>query len=230
MFDQIAKDWKQKRQHPWKPFTDLASKWISIWQSKYSFAKESSLFLDLGAGSGRHSQFLLTFCTRLIDLDISLPMIKLNTSRSIKIQSSLDFLPFRENVFDGMFSIAALHHIKGKNNREKVRDEIQYIGKINSLICFSVWRFYQKKFIDEYYRQFQELSFKVDKVDKFEFGDTIIPWTLSHQPKKQIIERFYHLFRASEFHLFRRPFRKLYQGLMGNREEKTNFIFFGENQ
>ena len=163
MFDQIAKDWKQKRQHPWKPFTNLASKWIPIWQSTYPFFNKTLLFLDLGAGSGRHSQFLLTFCKCLIDLDISFPMLKLNTSRSIKIQSSLDFLPFRENAFDGLFSIAALHHIKGNKNREKARDEIQYVGKKGALICFSVWRFYQKKFIDEYYQQFQDLSPQLNK-------------------------------------------------------------------
>ena len=147
MFDDIAHDWKRKRNYPWKPFEKIIKKWIPIWNKKYSLPSQSLLFLDLGAGSGRHSALFLKYAHRLIDLDISSAMLKLNESSSLKVQASINQLPFREDVFDGIFSVAALHHIKGKDNRNQVRKDMIRVGRKRGLICFTVWRFYQKKLI-----------------------------------------------------------------------------------
>ena len=61
-----------------------------------------------------------------------------------------------------------------------------------------------------------------------ECGDVILPWKLSKNGHLHSVDRFYHLFRSTEFMQFISPFHLLFKTVMGNREEKTNFLFIGE--
>ncbi len=228
MFDKIAKDWARKRQKPWIPLVSLFDKWESCWREEYyqSISKDNCMFIDLGAGTGRHSEYFLQFCSRLVDLDQSREMLQKNSASSLKIQAHMDFLPLRNDKFDGVCSIAALHHIKGKSNRTNVIQEIMRVGLSNALICITVWRFYQKKFIKEFIRQ---LEMDMMQELNHEIGDVIVPWTLSQNDQKIIIDRFYHLFRSVEFNRLVHPLLRLHKSTMGNRGQKTNFCFMGVN-
>ncbi len=226
MFDNIAPDWARKRKNPWIPFVDLVNKWIKIWKSGYDQEKGMCyyLFIDLGSGSGRHSHYIQQFCFRLIDLDQSREMLKVNKSASSKIQANMDHLPFRSNIFDGIFSIAAIHHVKGKENRNKVIQEINFIGKDNAVICITVWRFFQKKFLKEFFHQIRNCS---QTKKRMEIGDITIPWTISKKGNNIVIDRFYHLFRANEFSEFISNFNSIFRCTMGNKDERNNFFFIG---
>ncbi|WP_371803923.1 class I SAM-dependent methyltransferase [Candidatus Lokiarchaeum ossiferum] len=228
MFDKIASDWARKRQKPWKPLVILLDKCVPIWRQNFyhSIARNHCLFIDLGAGSGRHSNYFLQFCSRLIDLDQSREMLQKNSTNSLKIQAHMDNLPFREQKFDGICSIAALHHVKGISNRKKVIDEINRIGLPNSLVCITVWRFYQKRFLDAFISQ---LKMAMNGDLDHEIGDIMIPWTISQKGQNLTIKRFYHLYRSTEFSQLVRKFYRLQKGVMGNNNQKTNFYFIGIN-
>ena len=190
MFDRIAEDWGHKRKKPWQPFTTLIAPWLFDLEPP---EKASSLLvLDLGSGTGRHSAFFLQYARRLIDLDASREMLRLNPSSSLKIHADMTALPFRENRFDAIFSISALHHIPTAKKRKHVIDEMVWIGLSNALMGVVVWRFYQKKFLPEFISQLTQYTFASGD---HEIGDVHIPWTVSHGSTNQHVKvmRFYHL-------------------------------------
>ena len=83
MFDEIASDWAQKRSREWRPFVEIIEPWINKWVQNYTHNEKLPLiFIDLGCGSGRHSDFFQKFCKKLIDLDESREMLK---KKSFKI-------------------------------------------------------------------------------------------------------------------------------------------------
>ena len=225
MFDAIASDWKKKRSREWRPYVEIIEPYLDNLILNYT--KEDNLpliFIDLGCGSGRHSDFFQKFCNRLIDLDESREMLKINPSKSIKIQAQMNSLPFRNSSFDGIFSVASLHHLKSLKARNTTIMEIERIGKSNALISITVWRFYQKKFIKQYFDQLNR-SFEIK--DTSEIGNVIVPWTVSQNGVEKKIERFYHLFRVVEFRRLMTQFEKILKSTMGKGKNKDNFIFIG---
>ncbi len=226
MFDKISKDWNRKRRLPWKLMTEWALKAISRWELKCNQNRNHCLFIDIGAGSGRHTTFFQENSKNLIELDASFNMLRENISNSQKIHASMDFIPLRDNQFDGIFSIAAIHHIQGKQNRSKVLKEIHRIGNSAALIGLTLWRFYQDKFQDDFKKQL--LNCDLPNITS-EIGDVIVPWTISQSKDTITVPRFYHLFRSSEFHEFISPFACILKGTLGNKKRKTNFFFFGLN-
>jgi ubiquinone/menaquinone biosynthesis C-methylase UbiE len=228
LFDDIAFDWTQKRSKPWPIFNSFFSNGYKLWleQISQNTDQNSQIILDLGAGSGRNSDFLLQTCQILIDLDESREMISQNNSKSHKIQASMDHLPFRQDIFHGIVAIASFHHIKTIQLRLKTLSEIKRVGTNKCLICISVWRFYQKKFIGEYKKQIGQLN------DIELIGDVQVPWNYYSEDschEKRIKNRFYHLFRVSEFYKLMRSFKKLSKNALGNKKSKNNFFFFGMN-
>ena len=226
MFDEIASDWAQKRSREWRPFVEIIEPWINKWVQNYSQDEKLPLiFIDLGCGSGRHSDFFQKFCRKLIDLDESREMLRKNRSKSIKIQAQMNSLPFRDSSFDGIFSVASLHHLRSLKDRNNTIMEINRIGRRNSLVSITVWRFYQKKFMKEFLVQLNR-AFVGEK--NYEIGDVIVPWTVSQKGVEKKIERFYHLFRVVEFRRLMSKFDKLLKSTMGKGKNMNNFIFIGK--
>jgi SAM-dependent methyltransferase len=229
MFDRIASDWKEVRNEAWKPFIALAEPWIMKWieHNKNPTSDRDFYFLDIGSGTGRHVSFFQQFGKRLIELDASREMIKLDISLSPKIQGSMEFLPFRSHIFDGIFSIASIHHVTPKLARNTVIDDIIRIGLPGSLVIITVWRFFQPKFKKEYINQLSQISFTPGSVKvNQEFGDVLVPWTLKSNRNEKVM-RFYHLFRATEFRQLINPFKQWQRCSMGNRSNRENFFFVG---
>lgn len=226
MFDEIASDWAQKRSREWRPFVEIIEPWINKWVQNYSQDEKLPLiFIDLGCGSGRHSDFFQKFCRKLIDLDESREMLRKNRSKSIKIQAQMNSLPFRDSSFDGIFSVASLHHLRSLKDRNNTIMEINRIGRRNSLVSITVWRFYQKKFMKQFLVQLNR-TFVGEK--NYEIGDVIVPWTVSQKGVEKKIERFYHLFRVVEFRRLMSKFDKLLKSTMGKGKNMNNFIFIGK--
>ncbi|WP_457558154.1 class I SAM-dependent methyltransferase [Candidatus Harpocratesius sp.] len=241
MFDRIAQDWSNKRQHPWPPLISILTPYLTEYFQKNQYFdqkinQKSYIFADLGSGSGRHSEYLLKYCRILIDLDQSREMLKRNQSNSMKIQADICALPFRSDSLDGIFAIASIHHIKGSITRENVMIEFQRISTINALIVITVWRFKQKRFIKEYLHQITKMTYDTckekpysNKNIDFEVGDVIVPWKLSSTQGNLSINRFYHLFRAVEFRKLIKYFTPILIQAFGAKKEKNNFLFIGNN-
>jgi ubiquinone/menaquinone biosynthesis C-methylase UbiE len=85
------------------------------------------------------------------------------------------FLPFPNNTFDWVISIATYHHIKGREERAKAFIELKRILKPEGEAFLTVWNHGQPRFW---------LKSKEQRV----------PWRL----KGETVHRYYHLFSYGE--------------------------------
>ena len=118
----------------------------------------SGLLLDIGAGTGISTkEFSRTVET--IALDPSIEMLK--QAPGLKVCARAEELPFKENVFDSIVSLTALHHA----DIEKAFSEIQRVSGKEAKIAVSFFR--RAKKLGEakrIFRDFQSLEQAQDLV------------------------------------------------------------------
>lgn len=83
--------------------------------------KSSDLLLDVGCGTGISSDFKCD----VIGIDPSLELLKINPNKN-KVLGRGEYLPFKDNQFDVIVSLTAIHNF---NDIEKGLQEIRRIGK-----------------------------------------------------------------------------------------------------
>jgi tRNA (uracil-5-)-methyltransferase TRM9 len=171
VFDQIAESWYRVRHWPLlrEELDDLAARW------------QSGNLLNIGCA---HGPDFLPFRQgfKLYGLDSSRAMLK----QAIKYSTKCEFyvhlvtadalsLPFPDNTFDWAISVAAYHHIKGEEERERALVELRRVLKPKREAFVTVWNRGQRRFW-------------------FRPKEQQVPWRL----KEKTVYRYYHLFSYSE--------------------------------
>lgn len=108
---------------------------------------KNNLLLDVGCGTGVSSQFNC----KVIGIDNSIKLLKININKN-KILSNAENLPFKDNIFDIVISMTALHNF---NNIESSLKEIKRVGK--NKFVFSVLKKSKKisqikRLIEKYFK------------------------------------------------------------------------------
>ena len=185
-WDTIAKSFDQTRRKPWNECLDFIEK-----------LPKESIVADIGCGNGRHLIPCAKHCKKVIGIDLSKELLDI-------VKEKLDFekiknvtlfhadatnIPVGDESVDAVLYIAALHNIKGRNNRIKSLKEIKRILKKNGVAQISVWSRWQ----DKYRKQFFNKWFA--QTGELEFGDINIYW----RQHGLDIPRFYHLYSKKEF-------------------------------
>ena len=240
IFNQIAKDYHQKRKKPWRPLEFF----INYLKNKgYSF---KGIILDLGCANGRNFKVLGTPPKKIIGIDLSLELLKIahndlqdldhyskNESSFIQILlGDIRYLPIRDNSVHNIFSIAAIHHIKQITERKKMISSINKTLRINGSLVITVWRKWQRKyrsyFLLDWLKRILSSEHKNQQgvVGLVEFGDKLIPWTLSDQ--KKVYDRFYHFFSKHELKKLLKIFRIREFKIMGGPNNRDNFFIFAQ--
>ena len=171
VFDQIAESWYRVRHWPLleEELEELAERW------------QSGKLLNVGCA---HGPDFLPFSQsfELWGIDFSLAMLKQALRFSTKsklyvnlINSDALSLPFPNNTFDWVISVATYHHIKGENEREKALVELNRVLKPEGEVFMTVWNHGQPRFW-------------------FKSKEQKVPWRL----KGRTIDRYYHLFSYGE--------------------------------
>jgi malonyl-CoA O-methyltransferase len=93
--------------------------------------KPKGLLLDIGAGTGISTK-PFEKQTKCIALDPSLEMLK--QYNGLKVQAKAESLPFKDNTFDTIISLTALHH----TNIKKSLKEIKRVAKNNAQIALTI--------------------------------------------------------------------------------------------
>lgn len=172
-YNKIATAFSNTRTKPW----DWIQKFLK------SLPNESSV-LDIGCGNGRNMTNVvkgqnLTFkgvdsCQEFVEIA--------NKNGKDVVLSDMCQLPFEDNSFDAILSIASFHHLSTPERREKGLQEMRRVLKPGGKILMSVWSITQPEHSKNY--------------DKFVYGPNIVPW----KNKYGVVEgeRYYYIFQIKE--------------------------------
>ena len=169
-YNLIAKDFDRTRYNHWS----------SVKKFIESLPK-NSLILDAGCGNGKNMSFENM---QFIGCDISENLIEICRKKGLNvILSSIVKMPFQDNFFDAVISIAVLHHIYKQDDLVNALKEIIRVLKQDGLIHFTVWA------------REQELTEKFIPID--DNGNYFVTWK-DKDTREIINQRFYHLFSRKE--------------------------------
>ena len=180
-YDLIAEEFSRTREKPWEEIKFLFNDYLIFGEK----------VLDLGCGNGRYFPSFKEKRINYFGIDFSEKLIEIAKNKypegNFQVGDALN-LPFPENFFDKVYSIATLHHIPSKEFRLQFLKEIKRILKPEGLLILTVWRFHQLK---ETYLLFKYTILKL-------FGKTKLDWKDIFEPWGEKTERYYHWFSKNE--------------------------------
>lgn len=232
-------DYHNKRKKPWRDFENYLNK------LKEKTFKKTGTIIDLGCANGRHFPTFKNPHNRLIGIDNSLQLLYFAKEKLINktftnteknniqlLLADMSHLPIRESEkINGIFSVAAIHHIKTQKSRDLLMNQIFNSLKIGAFFVLTLWCRWQKRFQIYFLKDWikRKISGKYRNKQKEnglpEFGDIYVPWTLSKE--KITINRYYHLFSLQEAKdLLSRKFSIKNIEKTGGPTEKDNIFIY----
>ena len=178
-FNLIAKDFSKTRQRLWPELIDVFQQHIKV----------GDKVLDIGCGNGR---LLDLFDSKEVDytgIDNSAGQIGEAVRRypgRIFLKADALDLPFPDNSFDKVFSIAVLHEIPSLEFRKRFLQEAKRVLKPGGLYFLTVWDLRSRTLLILKY------SFlKIFGRSGLDWNDVFIPWG-------KRVKRYYHVFNKRE--------------------------------
>ena len=172
-YNKIAPLFSETRGKPWD--------WIVAFLEKIP---SNSSILDIGCGNGRNMtnvvegrehQFKgIDSCQEFIDIAVK-------NGKDVALGDMCQ-LPFEDNSFDAILSIASFHHLSTPERREKGIQEMFRVLKPGGKILMSVWAMTQ--------------PLKSKNYNKFQYGDNMVSW--KNKEGEVEGERYYYIFQIKE--------------------------------
>lgn len=209
-YNLIADEFSRTREKPWEELRPLFD----------YYTKNRERVLDLGCGNGRYHDFLKEKQVEYTGLDNSEKLIELAKERhpglDFQIGDALE-MPFPDNCFDKVFSIAVLHHFPSEEIRTRSLNEAKRVLKKGGLLILTVWKFHERK---EILLLIKYTLLKLIGKSKLDFKDILEPWG-----KKA--DRYYHWFSERELvRLFGKSgFRVRKAGVIRNNKGNRQNIY-----
>ena len=125
-YDLIAECFKNTRVFTWK------------WTDKFiNLLPNNNIILDIGSGNGRNTKYNNYI---IFGLDISFEQLKMNKSIfNYDVHGTMTNIPYKNNSFDAIISIASFHHLSTIDERIICLQEMKRILKQNGKILLSIW-------------------------------------------------------------------------------------------
>ena len=155
--------------------------WCGIKYFVISIEKDS-LVLDVGCGNGKN--MLIRDDCNFIGVDNSTTLVNICKKKKLNvILADMRFLPFNDNIFSYLISVASFHHLSKETDRINTLIEFSRVLKKGGHLFLQVWD-----------------DMKVKNKQKFKklenTGDYLVRW--QNQDKTNICFRFYHLMNKNE--------------------------------
>ncbi len=187
-YDRIAEDFSSSRAFIWEELIPLAK-----------YVQSGEKVLDLGCGNGRLFSMLKDKNVKYVGIDSSEKLIEIAKS---KYQGeNLKFLvvealrlPFSDNSFNKIFSIAVLHHIPSDDFRIEFLKEARRVLQSKGLLILTVWNLRQNKAGPGLLLKYTIL--RILGKSKLDPGDIFYPW--KNPEGKILAQRYVHCFRKKE--------------------------------
>ena len=143
---------------------------------------KNSLVLDIGCGNGKN--MLYRKDCQFIGIDNSKTLVEICNEKGLNaILADMRVLPFNDNKFDHLISVASFHHIEKEEDRIKTLIEFARVLKKGGKLFLQVWDNMDNK---------NDKKFK--KLDKE--GDYLVKW--QNPNKTNTFYRYYHLMNKEE--------------------------------
>ena len=171
VFDQIASGWYNFRH--WSIFRSELEMLAQRWQK--------GRLLNLGCGHGADFlPFIPGFELYGVDFSIEMLRFALKYSQKFNFAASLSvadvrYLPYADETFDWVISIATYHHIAGEEERQAALGELRRVLKPGGEAFITVWNRWQPRFW-------------------FKPREVAVPWRI----KDKTLYRYYYLFSYPE--------------------------------
>ncbi|HUW72183.1 MAG TPA: methyltransferase domain-containing protein [Candidatus Humimicrobiaceae bacterium] len=179
-YNLIAEDFSRTRWNIWSEFNIFRD-----------FIKEGDKILDVGCGNGRLLKILKDKKIKYTGVDVSEKLLEIAKKRypqnNFLVADNLN-LPFLDNNFDKVFSVAVLHTIPSEDLRKKAISELKRVLKPGGLLFITVWDLWRK---DTFLLLLKYSFLKLIGKSKLDFGDALVPWSTK-------TKRFYHFFTKKE--------------------------------
>ncbi len=169
VYETIAQNFSDKRYIIWD--------WIEEFINTFP---KSSYILDIGCGNGRN---MMNSDYNFIGIDNCYNFTNIAKNKNLNIiLSDMTYLPFANNTFNAIISIASFHHLSNINRRRECLSEMRRVLKVNGKILLSVWSINQ--------------SHNKKLKDQFEYGDNMVPFY--DNKKNNLGNRYYYIFEINE--------------------------------
>jgi SAM-dependent methyltransferase len=180
-YNLISDDFSRTRFLIWPEIRGLLDKYFFI----------GDKVLDLGCGNGR---FIKYFGEKMADYygtDISGGLIRIaketHPGAKFFVADALN-LPFSDDYFDKIASMAVLHHMPSEETRVQFLKEARRVLRLNGIMFLTVWNFNEFKSFFLLLKSFILSAFKLSKLEP---GDFLEPWA-------DKTKRYYHYFTQRE--------------------------------
>ncbi len=181
-YNLIADHFSKTRENPWKDLKFL-----------FEDIPKGGKVLDLGCGNGRFYQVVENEDVEYFGLDKSENLIIKAKERYPKVDfkagDALN-IPFPDEEFDVVVSVAVLHHMPTKKTRVKFLKEAKRVLKKGGSLRISVWNLLKNDksiYVSDFWEKVK---------GNIGLKDAFIPWKNSQGDL--ILKRYYHFFTRRE--------------------------------
>jgi len=179
-YNLIAEDFSRTRWNIWAEFNIFKE-----------YVKDGDKILDVGCGNGRLLELFKDKDINYTGVDASEKLVDLARKKypdnNFMVADNLN-LPFPDDNFDKVFSVAVLHTIPSEELRKKAISELKRVLKPGGLLIATVWDMWRK---DTFPKLLKYSFLKLIGKSKLDFGDAFVPWA-------DKAERYYHFFTKKE--------------------------------
>lgn len=198
------------------------------------YAQNGEKILDLGCGNGRLIELFLNKNVEYTGVDVSGKFIEISQKRypqgKFIVAPALN-LPFPDNYFDAVYSLAVFHHIPSEDFRNQFLKEIKRVLAPNGILILSVWNlwhlwfrpdlwFFRKRLRKYFKLIIKYTAFNLLKRSQLDFKDIFISWQNNTM-------RYVHCFSRGELESLLRKngfsVKEIFSS--GNRKTKESGIY-----
>jgi ubiquinone/menaquinone biosynthesis C-methylase UbiE len=221
-YNLIAKKFSETRKHFWRSLDFIKQ-----------YVQDGDAILDFGCGNGRLTELFNDKKINYTGVDTSQKLIDIATKKSlssfcdkqrgknqfIKISPTKVSLPFNDENFNSVYSIATFHHLPGKKHRQNVTNELYRITKKEGWVVVTVWNLWQTKYKKQIWRnRFNKIIGR----SELDWNDCQITFT---DNEGKVFNRYHHAFTGRELE---RLFRKAGFNIIEIKKVGGNIVLVGQ--
>ncbi len=184
-YDLIAEKFSETRKFFWRDLEFISD-----------YTKERDKVLDYGCGNGRLLEIMNGKNIEYQGVDVSQKLIDIASQKypGKKFQKISGFgtLPFPDNYFNVIYSVAVFHHLPSKQLRLQVTQELYRVTKPGGHIIVTVWNLWRWPYIKDIIKSCFNILINGSKLD---WNDCYITFKNN---QGEIFNRYHHAFTKRE--------------------------------